>query len=90
MKSAFSFFVLRFAISQAGIAPRTLILMQGSEEKKYKNAGRIEPERETWRTRALTATPQRATLSVRQSVEFTVTRLKGKKVLDGRYICTLC
>ena len=27
-------FALRFAISQAGIAPRTLTLMQGSKEKK--------------------------------------------------------
>ena len=52
------FFVLRFAISQAGIAARTLTLIQGSEGK-IKNTSRIEPQRETWQTRAPTTTPQR-------------------------------
>ena len=35
---------LRFAIFQAGIATRSLRLMQGSEEKELKNATRIEPK----------------------------------------------
>ena len=54
-------------MSQAGIAARTLILMQGSEEKEQKSAARIKLERETWQTRTLT-TQKRRCLCVKSAI----------------------
>ena len=77
MSTFCSFFVLRFAISQAGIPARALTLMQDSEEKEKPNAARIAPERETWQARILT------TLRCPFDKVLYLTRVKDKKAIDG-------
>ena len=62
--------------------------MQGSEEKESKNTARIERERETWQTRALTTTSQRKRCQI-VTVPY-LTRVKEKKKLDGKYMGALC
>ena len=72
---------LRFTISPAGIAGRTLTLMQGSEEKQYKikNAVRIELECGTSQTNAPTTTSQQRHCRV---VKVYLTRVNKKKAID--------
>ena len=60
--------------------------MQGSEEKE-KDAARIEPERETWQTCALTTTPQRRRCRC-VKVRY-LSRVNEKKAKDGKYMGTL-
>ena len=69
--------LLRLAISQAGIAARTLTLMQGFEEKEKKYAAQNEPERKTCQTHALITTPQRRRFRL-VKVSY-LTRAKEKK-----------
>ena len=55
-KSAHS--ALRFAIFKAGIAARTLTLMQDSEEKQWNITAQIELKREICRMRVVAMTSQ--------------------------------
>ena len=82
-------FALRFAISQAGIAARTLTLMQGSEEKKIKECSANRPQARDFRTRALTTAPQERRFEV-VKVSYLTRIFNEKKPIGCKYIGTLC